>query len=84
MTLYTATNITNEIHQAACRLFDEGWDGIPLRKLGIHTSRVIEEDNIRQLDFFTLDNYEKYQKLDSAVDSIRSRFGENKLMRAPI
>lgn len=82
MTLFTATNITNEIHQAACKLFDEGWNGMPIRKLGIHTSRIMQEDNIRQLDIFTLDKYEKYQKIDSAVDIIRNRFGEEKIMRA--
>ena len=82
MTLFTATNITNEIHQAACKLFDEGWDGMPIRKLGVHTSRIIQEDNIRQLDIFTLDKYEKYQRIDRAVDKIRNRFGEEKIMRA--
>lgn len=82
MTLFTATNITNEIHQAACRLFDEGWDGKPIRKLGVHTSRILAEDHIRQLDLFALDGYEKYQKMDAAVDGIRRRFGQDKLMRA--
>ncbi len=33
LTLFTATNITNEIYKAACRLFDELWDGIPVRHL---------------------------------------------------
>ncbi|MDF2907539.1 MAG: dinB [Herbinix sp.] len=82
MTLITATNITNEIHQSACRLFLEGWDGTPIRKLGVHTSRIMEDDNIRQLDLFTLDKYEKFQKMDGAVDNIRNRFGEDKIMRA--
>jgi len=66
ITLFTATNITNEVHQASCRLFDELWDGTPIRKLGIHTSRVLENDHVRQLDLFTMDKYEKYEKLDRA------------------
>lgn len=81
-TLFTATNITNELHQVACRLFDEGWDGKPIRKIGIHTSRILADDQMRQLDLFTMDQYEKYQKLDKAVDDIRLKFGENKIMRA--
>ena len=40
MTLKNATNITSEIHKYACRLFDELWDGAPIRHLGIHTSRI--------------------------------------------
>lgn len=82
VTLFTATNITNEVHQAACRLFDELWDGTPIRKLGIHTSRVLENDHVRQLDLFTMDKYEKYEKLDRAIDNIRFRYGENAVMRA--
>lgn len=82
MTLFTATNITNEIHKASCRLFDELWDGTPIRKLGIHTSRVIENDHVRQLDLFTMDKYEKYEKLDRAIDTIRFRYGEHSIMRA--
>jgi DNA polymerase IV len=82
MTLFTATNITNEIHQAACKLFDEGWDGMPIRKLGVHSSRIIQDDSIRQLDLFSMCDYEKYEKMDKAVDVIRNRFGEDKLMRA--
>ncbi len=82
ITLFTATNITNEIHKASCQLFDELWDGTPIRKLGIHTSRVIENDHVRQLDLFTMDKYEKYEKLDRAIDNIRFRYGEHSIMRA--
>lgn len=82
LTLFTATNITNEIHQAACRLFEEVWDGTPIRKLGVHTSRVIQNNNCRQLDLFNLDRYEKFEKMDCAVDAIRSRYGESAIMRA--
>ncbi|MGB8451229.1 MAG: DNA polymerase IV [Anaerocolumna sp.] len=82
MTLFAATNLTNEIHKAACQLFEEIWDGTPIRKLGIHTSRVIENDHTRQLDLFSFDKYEKYGKLDRAIDAIRFRYGEHSIMRA--
>ena len=42
-----STNITKEIHDAACRLFDELWDGTPIRYLGVHTSRVSRNSNNR-------------------------------------
>ncbi|MGN0506890.1 MAG: DNA polymerase IV, partial [Lachnospiraceae bacterium] len=42
--LQTDTNITNEIHKAACELFDELWNGQPIRHLGIYTGRVQEND----------------------------------------
>jgi DNA polymerase-4 len=82
MTLFTATNTTNEIYQAACRLFDELWDGLPIRKLGIHTSKVVKGDSLRQLNLFDMNKYEKLSKLDTAVDKVRERFGDDAVMRA--
>ena len=52
MTLRNTTNITIEIHRCACQLFDQLWDGTAIRHLGIHTSRVKDGFNMRQLDMF--------------------------------
>lgn len=82
MTLLTASNTTNEIHKAACRLFDELWDGTPLRNLGIHTSKLVSGETMRQMNFFDMDHYEKLSKLDKAVDVVRERYGDNSIMRA--
>lgn len=80
--LPAATNITKEIHTAACRLFDELWDGTPIRHLGIHTSRASIEDTARQLSLFDNTDYEKLEKLDRAVDRIREKFGSDAVLRA--
>ena len=82
MTLYNATDITIEIHRYACRLFDELWDGTPIRHLGIHTSRIKDGINIRQLDMFDKTNYEKLEKLDRTVDAVRRRYGKDSIKRA--
>lgn len=83
MTLFAATNITNELYQASGRLFDELWDGYtPIRQLGVHTSRVIETGEGRQLDLFSMGSYEKYERLDHAIDQIRDRYGEEAVYRA--
>ena len=39
MQLSSATDVTEEIYVSACRLFDELWDGKPLRLIGVSTSR---------------------------------------------
>lgn len=82
LTLLTATNTTNEIHKAACRLFDELWDGLPIRNLGIHTSKVVSGDSLRQINLFDMNRYEKLTKLDTAVDVVRERYGDDAIMRA--
>ncbi len=83
MTLFTATNITNEVYKAACRLFDELWDGIPVRHLGIHTGRIIQDCGVRQLNLFDYyQSYDKLASLDKAIDHIRSRYGPDAMKRA--
>ena len=82
MTLLSATNTTNEIHKAACRLFDELWDGSPIRNLGIHTSKVVNGSSLRQINLFDMNRYEKLSKLDAAVDKVRERYGDDSIKRA--
>jgi len=82
MTLLSATNTTNEIHRAACRLFDELWDGSPIRNLGIHTSKVVSQSSLRQFNLFDMNRYERFSKLDTAVDQVRERYGDDSVMRA--
>lgn len=80
--LQTSTNITKEIYAAACRLFDESWDGTPVRHLGVHTGHVSKDGANRQLSLFDHTDYEKLEKLDQAVDSIRQKFGADSILRA--
>lgn len=82
-TLSQATNQTHEIYRHVQQIFEELWDGItPIRLLGVHTSGVESEQEARQLDMFTMANYEKYEKLDSAIDKIREKFGDKSVFRA--
>lgn len=81
--LLQPTNITAQIYRAAIQLFEELWDGTAIRHLGIHTSRVTRGDISRQLSLFDTADYEKLERMDRAVDEIRSRYGADALMRAP-
>ena len=80
-----STNITSEIFEAACRIFDEAWDGVtPLRQLGVQMTRLSNEP-YQQFDFFsglTPQQYEKKLKLDETVDALRDKFGEDVIRRA--
>lgn len=82
MTLFSPSNITNEIHKASCKLFDDLWDGTPIRQLGIHTSKIVRGDVHKQINLFDMNRYEKLSKLDATVDTIRERYGENSIIRA--
>lgn len=82
MTLNNATNITIEIHRCACQLFDSLWNGKVIRHLGIHTSRIKDHMDMRQLDMFDTTDYEKLEHMDATVDKIRMRYGRDSLKRA--
>ena len=83
--LHGATNITAELFEAACRIFDEAWDGItPLRQLGVQMTRLSNEP-YQQFDFFSglsPVQYERKLKLDETVDALRDKFGEDIIRRA--
>ena len=83
--LHGATNITGEIFEAACRIFDEGWDGVtPLRQLGVQVTRLSREP-YQQFDFFsglTPIQFEKKLRLDETIDALRDKYGENAVYRA--
>ena len=82
MILKAATNITMEIHKAACRLFDELWDGRAVRHLGIHTGRLQDADGFRQISMFDDMEYEKMELMDETIDRIRRRFGMDAVKRS--
>lgn len=81
MPLPTATNSTQTLYDAACRLFDALWDGTPIRLLGVSTGKIADSDDY-QLDLFDNGRREKLQKLDSALDNVRSKFGDDAVKRA--
>ena len=83
--LHGATNITGEIYEAACRVFDEAWDGAtPLRQLGVQMTRLSNEP-YQQYDLFSglsPQQFERKLRLDETVDALRDRFGEDIIRRA--
>ena len=83
-TLLSPTHHTDEIHKAACTLFDELWEGAPIRNLGIQTSKVVSDDAARQMNLFSFETDEKREKLENAIDKIRERFGTSAIQRASL
>ena len=82
--LHGATNITTELYEAACALFNEIWDGVtPLRQLGVQVTRLSGEP-YQQYDLFSgmsPQQFEKKLRLDETVDALRDKFGEDILRR---
>lgn len=93
---------TQVIYDTACHLFEELWNGSPIRLLGIRTSKLVSFAEPFQLSLFDCmqteapDSYEKNTKkgsphpapsqaklaaLDKTIDNIRSKYGNNAVVR---
>lgn len=81
--LNIAMNSTTFISQIACELFEELWDGTPLRKLKVKVSDLHVYDYI-QLSMLEVFDFEKHKALDLAVDNIRQRYGKNFVQRGSL
>ena len=85
MILPQATDITNEVYQAAVILLRELWDGKkPLRLIGLSLTGL---DDGSYQQFSLMDQNEKRireQKADKVMDDIRSRFGRDMVRRGSL
>lgn len=57
--LFSPTNSTGKIYELACQLFDELWNGTPIRLLGIRTAKLQDKKEPVQLSLFDLDFSQK-------------------------
>ena len=82
--LENPTDVTDEIYKNARRLFSEFWKGQPLRLIGVALTNLTE-DSFEQLSLFEdTQDKERRQKLDAAMDAIRSKYGNSMITRASI
>lgn len=77
------SNTTEGIYHSACVLFEQLWNGAPVRLLGIRAGKLLPEDAPVQMSLFdpAFTKSEKQRRLDQALDSIRSKFGEGAIVR---
>ena len=78
-----STDVTAEIYEAACVLMRELWNGTPVRLIGVSGGKAAVEE-YEQLSLFTDEKTEKQKKLDRAMDSLKSRFGDDAVVRASL
>lgn len=83
MPLDPPSNTSEGIYQNACLLFAQLWNGAPVRLLGIRAGKLLSDDAPIQMSLFDpeFSKSEKQRKLDQALDSIRSKFGEDAIVR---
>jgi len=70
-------NADDTIYQAACHLFDELWNGEPVRLLGIRTSKLAEEEEPEQLSIFDIEPVAEKSLQIQSLDSVRKEAAED-------
>lgn len=96
-TLQSPTAGSDTIYRTACALFDELWDGTPIRLLGIRSSRLFSAQEPVQLSLFDLPAIQetknsgkphlsaaKEAQLEKALDSIRQKYGADAIVRGSL
>lgn len=87
-TLTTPTDSSDVIYRTACELFDKIWNGTPIRLLGIRTAKLQTFDAPVQMNLFDLTAAkpvsEKQHRLDAALDSIRTKYGTDAVIRGSL
>lgn len=75
--------LTELLFKAGAQLISEIWDGeTPLRSIGIRACDLVSEDECIQLSFdFNTEHLDKMEKLEAEIETIRSRFGKDSVMR---
>lgn len=73
-------NVTDDaatLYHYVCLLFDELWNGEPVRLLGVRTSKLTSDPEPVQMSLFDLPKTQKEQKADKAAEELRKRFGDS-------
>ncbi|HET7657024.1 MAG TPA: DNA polymerase IV, partial [Bacillales bacterium] len=75
-----------EIYEAARFLWEEHWNGNPIRLLGVTGQDLVEkEEAFKQLDLFNYEQEakvgEKKEALEETLNRIREKFGEGAIRR---
>lgn len=74
------TQNTDLLYQKAKKLFEEIWNGEPLRKFSIHVSRLTSDDT-KQLSLFEKEE-EKFRSLENTLDDLRKTYGKRSVYRS--
>lgn len=75
------TDTTETIYEAAKKLITEGWNKEPLRLIGLALTDI-DRGGYEQMSFLIDEKKERLKKLDTALDSIRGKFGNQSIKRA--
>ena len=68
----------DDLFNVAIQLFDQHWNQVPVRLLGITAADLAEKSEVtQQLDLFNYEEYAGKEKLYKAIDDLTEKYGHN-------
>lgn len=80
--LVNPTNITNEIYNFSKEIFDEMWDGEPIRLIGLRLDGLTDKSYFQTSLFEDSTNREKQEQIDIVVDNLKEKYGYKIIKKA--
>lgn len=83
-TVDTSIESDEALYVLAMELFEQHWTGRPVRLLGLSVGRLTpKKENSKQLDLFTYEQEAKKEPLYQVLDSLKERYGDDKIQLGP-
>lgn len=79
--LDNATNVTEEIYNAAVEILESGYRGEAIRLIGLRLDNLTD-DNCRQVSLFERESHSNVEKLQNVMDNINDRYGDLSILPA--
>ena len=71
-----------DIFQHANKLFNDAWNGEPIRLLGVTVNNVYDKgESVEQLSIFTYEEHAKEEPILKLVEQIQEKFGQDSIKR---
>lgn len=76
-------NSTTHIYKNAKKVFDELWQGEPIRNLALSLG-ILSAGQCEQTNLFETSDNSKYENLDKAIDNLRNKYSKTTIKRATL
>lgn len=76
------TDLESEFIEITNYLFDSYYEYKPIRKVSISAGNLIKNDSLQLNLFKDLEEVEKEEKVNDAIDKIKEKYGKNSLVKA--
>lgn len=76
------TDLESEFLEQSLSIFKEYYDGSPIRKVSIVAGNLVESTSFQLNLFEDVEKKLEEERLGSAIDSLKSRYGKNSLVKA--